>query len=131
MTRPALIIGAGGQDGSLLAERLVAAGLPVVGIVRPGAAPIATAPCELRAIDVTDPPAVAALIAELRPSRVFYLAAVHHSAEGGPDDRYALWPAMLQGQFRRLGPYRARRAPARARLPADPGRIEPDVCGSR
>jgi GDPmannose 4,6-dehydratase len=95
MTRPALIIGALGQDGGLLAARLSATGLPVIGIARRAAADAAS-PCELCAIDVTDPDALAALIAARQPSRIFYLAAVHHSTEHRPDDRQALWPAMTQ-----------------------------------
>jgi GDPmannose 4,6-dehydratase len=46
-------------------------------------------------LDVGDADAIAAAIAQHRPARLFYLAAVHHSAEGAHDPA-ALWPAMLR-----------------------------------
>ncbi len=93
LTRPSLIVGARGQDGSLLAERLLRDGEPVVGIVRPGTATV-SAGFPLHALDVTDAAALEALVAQVQPKRLFYLAAVHHSADGGPGDRHALWSAM-------------------------------------
>jgi GDPmannose 4,6-dehydratase len=100
MPGPVLIVGALGQDGRLLAERLRAAGEPVIGVARPGAAPAAPPPFPLIALDVGDDDAVAAAIATHRPRRLFYLAAVHHSAEGPPADPQVLWPAMLHTNCR-------------------------------
>lgn len=94
------IVGALGQDGRLLAEHLRAAGAPVVGIARPGATPAEPAPVPLLALDVDDAAAVETAVAEHRPRRVFYLAAVHHSAEGPPVDPSVLWPAMVRTNCR-------------------------------
>ena len=96
MTSPVLIVGALGQDGRLLAERLRRDGASVVGLVRPGTSADGASDVPLRAIDLADAAAVEALVGELRPARVFYLAAVHHSAEGAPADPTALWAPMLQ-----------------------------------
>lgn len=99
MTRPAMIVGALGQDGRLLAARLRAVGTPVIGVARPGTA-LAAPEIPLIALDIGDADAVAAAIAAHRPARLFYLAAVHHSAEGPPTDPAALWPAMLRTNCR-------------------------------
>ena len=100
MSRPVLIVGALGQDGRLLADRLRAADAPVIGIARPGTASPDAPPFPLIALDVGDDDAVAAAIAAHRPSRVFYLAAVHHSAEGPPTEPTILWPAMVRTNCR-------------------------------
>lgn len=77
----ALITGIAGQDGSYLAELLVAKGYEVHGTVRPGADP---GHQRLRAIDSTiscdqtqldDPDAVDELISRVAPDEVFNLAA--------------------------------------------------------
>ncbi|HUA55027.1 MAG TPA: GDP-mannose 4,6-dehydratase [Candidatus Sulfotelmatobacter sp.] len=100
MTRPALIIGALGQDGRLLADRLLRDGVPVVGLARPGTSARlgadAAAPHPVRELDLGDAAALEALVGELHPERVFYLAAVHHSTESAPADPLALWTPMLQ-----------------------------------
>lgn len=67
-----IVTGADGQDGTLLTRLLVERGETVLGIGRGGP------------IDITDPHAVARLVAELRPSRVYLLAAVQHSAQDPP-----------------------------------------------
>jgi GDPmannose 4,6-dehydratase len=95
-TRPTLIVGALGQDGRLLADRLRAAGEPVIGVARPGAAPPDAPAHPLLTLDMTDADAIDTAIAQHRPRRLFYLAAVHHSAEGPPGDPSALWSAMLR-----------------------------------
>jgi GDPmannose 4,6-dehydratase len=96
MSGPAMIVGALGQDGRLLADRLLAAAVDVVGVVRPGSAIGAKAPYRLVDLDLADTDAVSALIERERPGQIFYLAAVHHSAEAMPADRLALWPAMAR-----------------------------------
>src|SRR4051812_25406586 len=100
MSRPVLIVGALGQDGRLLADRLGAANEPVIGVVRPGSGPSKPPPFPVIELDVGDDDAVAAAIAAHRPSRLFYLAAVHHSAEGPPADPQVLWPAMVRTNCR-------------------------------
>lgn len=76
----ALITGVGGQDGSYLAERLVAAGHEVVGLVRPGAG----APDNLAAVaeavryvtgDLADPNSLRRAVDEVRPDVLYHLAA--------------------------------------------------------
>jgi GDPmannose 4,6-dehydratase len=64
----ALVIGAGGQDGRILAEKLTWEGHRVVGIRR-------------GAVELTDAAAVRAMIGSARPDRIYYLAAYHHSSE--------------------------------------------------
>jgi GDPmannose 4,6-dehydratase len=96
MSRTALIFGALGQDGRLLAKRLSAAATTVVGVVRPGSVADTVAPHRLIELDVADTDAVGALVEQQRPDQIFYLAAVHHSAEAAPTDRLALWPAMAR-----------------------------------
>ncbi len=74
--RRALITGITGQDGSYLAEQLLADGVEVVGVVRP---PIERA--EVRpgvpvvAADLHDEAKLAAAIADARPDWIFHLAA--------------------------------------------------------
>lgn len=84
--RTALITGALGQDGSLLAELLLARGVNVVGVVRASSARPAVGPLagvHWDSTDLTDPDAVRALLAEHRPSELYYLAAAHHSSQRG------------------------------------------------
>jgi GDPmannose 4,6-dehydratase len=64
----AVIVGSGGQDGKLLLEYLKGEGATVVGLTR-------------GSIDVRDARDVAALLDQFRPTEVYYLAAVHRSAE--------------------------------------------------
>ncbi len=77
-SRTALITGIDGQDGSYLAEFLAARDYEVHGLARPGSTP----PDELWArsvvrheIDLLDPHATGALVAELRPGELYHLAA--------------------------------------------------------
>lgn len=79
--RRAFITGIGGQDGSYLAEQLLAAGCEVHGLVRTHAS-IAAGPAyvpeavRLHVGDVTDHAATRALLAEIAPSEVYHLAAM-------------------------------------------------------
>ncbi|PWC40136.1 GDP-mannose 4,6-dehydratase [Azospirillum sp. TSO22-1] len=89
-----LITGALGQDGWLLARRLVEEGHEVVGLVRPGSAGGRPAPCRLAEIDLGDAAAIDRIVRELRPARVFHIAAAHHSAEVPLAADPELWRAM-------------------------------------
>ena len=72
--RRALITGIAGQDGSYLAERLLAEGLEVHGTVRSsGAARLAGV--TLHSADVTTPGALAAIVAAIVPEEIHHLAA--------------------------------------------------------
>ena len=84
--RTVLITGALGQDGSLLAELLVARGFEVVGVARPSSKlPIdgALAAVRWETTDLTNAAAVRALLAEHRPCQLYHLAAAHHSSQQG------------------------------------------------
>jgi GDPmannose 4,6-dehydratase len=75
----ALVIGSDGQDGRILTDRLRTDGCETVGIGR-GA-------------EVLDPQRVLQRVSELQPDEIYYLAAVHHSAQDraslGGRDLYA------------------------------------------
>jgi len=71
----ALIIGVTGQDGSYLAEHLVAQGQRVVGTSRVAARNAEHAGIERRVLEPSDPTLVSALVREIAPDRVFHLAA--------------------------------------------------------
>jgi len=77
----AIIVGSGGQDGTLAAARLAAEGWSVTGIARDGDG----------AIDLGDFGAVSALVEEVKPDEIYYLAAHHASSErAGGDDEWSL-----------------------------------------
>ncbi|HEX8085988.1 MAG TPA: GDP-mannose 4,6-dehydratase [Solirubrobacteraceae bacterium] len=70
---PSLITGVTGQDGSILAELLLAEGREVVGVVRPGSPPHPSVPTV--EADLLDAPALRAAIVDAAPAEVFHLAA--------------------------------------------------------
>jgi len=70
----ALITGVGGQDGSYLAERLLAEGVEVHALALPDDAPVAGVRAHLG--DVADIEGTRALLLELAPEEVYNLAAV-------------------------------------------------------
>ncbi|WP_341805286.1 GDP-mannose 4,6-dehydratase [Nocardioides ochotonae] len=72
----ALITGVGGQDGSYLAERLVAEGLEVHALVHPDE-PLPERPgVTLHACDVADTARTRALVRDLAPDELYNLAAI-------------------------------------------------------
>lgn len=83
----ALITGAAGQDGSWLAEHLVARGFEVHGVIRAGEAidnlAAVAGRITLHTTALADAGAVAALLGELQPARCFHLAA-QSTAHGAP-----------------------------------------------
>lgn len=77
MTARAFITGVGGQDGSYLAERLLADGVEVHGLVRTPSRPaFMPEAVRLHMGDVTDHAATARLLREVAPSEVYNLAAI-------------------------------------------------------
>lgn len=96
--RSVLVTGTAGQDGSFLAERLAAEGYRVVGLVRPGGSSRPGA-WDARSIDLGDAAAVFALMEELRPERVFHVAAVHHASDVPLTADPVLWRAMTTVNF--------------------------------
>jgi len=82
--RTALITGVLGQDGSLLAELLLARGYRVVGAVRAGSVLPAEGPLiEVAFVtaDLADPAAVRPLLEKWQPDELYHLAAFHHSSQ--------------------------------------------------
>ena len=77
--KTALVIGAGGQDGTLLARWLQQRGDEVV-CVDQGRTWSTTAGV-WEATDILQPSQVLSLIAKTKPAECYYLAAFHHSAE--------------------------------------------------
>lgn len=77
--RSALIIGAGGQDGRLLARLLLDREYTVRGWIRRETA--AVAPCECTLVDILNPAAVEAALRKSPPDEIYYLAAFHHATE--------------------------------------------------
>ncbi|MDR1789401.1 MAG: GDP-mannose 4,6-dehydratase, partial [Opitutaceae bacterium] len=77
--KTSLIIGAGGQDGTLLSQLLARRGDRVVCVGRnktwqPGAE-------DRDAVDILRPEPVLALLQKTQPDECYYLPAYHHSAE--------------------------------------------------
>ncbi len=71
-----LVTGVGGQDGTYLARLLRARGEPVVGTGQPGSTrSVYLAGIDLRDWDIRDTTGFAALLQEIRPARIFHLAA--------------------------------------------------------
>lgn len=76
-----LIIGGSGQDGIIVAAKLLAEGHHVTAVSR--------RPCPLKAVeqrilDVTAHAAIEQLVADLEPEEIYYLAAHHRSSQDGP-----------------------------------------------
>ena len=80
----ALVVGSQGQDGRILSDRLRAEGCETVGLDR--------------GTDLLDRDAVLGLVSEFRPDEIYYLAAVHHSAE----DRQSLGGRDLYAESHRV-----------------------------
>ena len=77
--RSALIIGAGGQDGRLLARFLQDRDYAVRGWTR--AQPAVAIPCECALVDILDSVLVEAELRKSPPDEIYYLAAFHHATE--------------------------------------------------
>ena len=77
--RSALIIGASGQDGRLLARLLLDREYAVRGWARrETATPL---PCEYALVDILNPAAVETALRKSPPDEIYYLAAFHHATE--------------------------------------------------
>lgn len=74
-----LVVGCAGQDGRYLVERLTKAGHAAYGIDRCGL--VAPDGKRLQDCNIESASDMAAIIGEVAPERVFYLAAYHHSSE--------------------------------------------------
>jgi len=107
-----LILGVNGQDGSLLAARLVAAGHEVLGVGRAERPTelVAALPCSYRRLDLQDTQALALLTQDFQPQRIFYLAGVHGAAGFAYEPVFAQTLAVNVGAVHPLLEY-ARRDP--------------------
>jgi GDPmannose 4,6-dehydratase len=74
----ALVTGVTGQDGSYLAERLLAEGVTVHGAVRPGDTTGSAPPAgvHVHPVDLTDRAGLRALVRDVAPDEVYHLAGV-------------------------------------------------------
>ena len=96
----AIIIGAGGQDGTLLAQRLRSQGLKLILISRDS---LIDEDQTVTTFSIFDKESVVSLIKQKNPTFIYYLAAHHHSAEKyrvgeTADDQYELsWSTHVYG----------------------------------
>lgn len=74
-----IIVGADGQDGRILHERLVEDGCTILDIARESVR--STEDSAPARTDITDREQVAALIGDWHPDQIYYLAAHHHSSQ--------------------------------------------------
>jgi GDPmannose 4,6-dehydratase len=79
--RSALIVGSTGQDGYYLGQSLGNDGVDIVGVNRAGV----TRGGPPEPFSILDAAAVGKLVAECRPSQIYYLAAHHRSAQDAPE----------------------------------------------
>jgi GDPmannose 4,6-dehydratase len=81
-----LIVGAAGQDGTLLSALLRARGDEVIGLARAGCK--SSQRGELPPVDIVEREQVARLLREQQPDEIYYLAGAQHSAESVERDPY-------------------------------------------
>ena len=80
-----LITGAGGQDGRILARKLLAGGQKVTGLCKPGHQSVLFRYCpgiDIIAVDLTNEQSLSEILNEVRPDEIYNLAgfsSVHHS----------------------------------------------------
>ena len=95
--KPALIIGVTGQDGTLLADLLKSRGIDYAGINTQGL--VDPEGRVIQSGSLTDPHFIRHVIQSSPPSRVFYLAAHHHSSQDADLSNDAdLWKLSLDVQ---------------------------------
>jgi len=93
----AFIVGATGQDGTLLSQLLTQRSIPHVGVSRKGIREPSGK--MLDPINLGDAKAVEGLVEAYSPSHVFYLAAHHHSSQDNLDAEQAdLWKVSFDVQ---------------------------------
>lgn len=90
MSRTALIVGSGGQDGSLLTQNLTRHGYCVVGVRRDSVVSTALN-TEFPAVDIRDSGAVETLVRRTMPDKIYFLAAHHHAAQEKTEDDATLF----------------------------------------
>jgi GDPmannose 4,6-dehydratase len=83
----AIVIGSAGQDGTLLSGHLRQAGYAVIEVSRAGAR---LTDGRMEPLDLSNPTRVSALVSEVRPAEIYYLAAYHHSSDQDTGDQVRL-----------------------------------------
>lgn len=81
-----VVVGSGGQDGTLLSQLLERRGWEVLCITR-------------RNLDISDPGAVSALVRVHKPATIYFLAAHHHSSENLPSGEGNLFRESMRVHF--------------------------------
>lgn len=92
----AIIIGANGQDGTLLYRMLEEKNYELVGIGRNGTFSNVGAWNDCGHVDIGNFSQVSALVRRVRPDEVYHLAAIHHSSE----DKVAEQVCLLEQSYR-------------------------------
>jgi GDPmannose 4,6-dehydratase len=85
MTLRAIIVGSGGQDGSLLYDLLLQKGYDVTGLTRTGVVS-STGAWNGAAVDISNFRAVSDLVLSTQPDEIYFLAAHHHSSQDNQGD---------------------------------------------
>lgn len=93
--RRALIVGSAGQDGTLLRIHLQSLGYSVLGISREGISGDAGSWTNT-GVDITNKSMVVALLGDIRPDEIYFLAAYHHSSEENPLDEVDLFRKSVE-----------------------------------
>jgi GDPmannose 4,6-dehydratase len=86
MTKKALIVGSGGQDGTLLSQLLTRRSYEVTGLKR-------------NDLDILSPKNVIEFVDVLKPAEIYYLAAFHHSSENLPPSSGDLFRQSMDVHF--------------------------------
>lgn len=92
-TKTAVVVGSAGQDGYYLTRLLSGKGYDIIGLSRSGLSN--SRGRRERPVDIEDGQAVAALIRDVRPAEVYYLAAHHRSSEDDVEDIYGCFLRSL------------------------------------
>ncbi|HEY0714172.1 MAG TPA: GDP-mannose 4,6-dehydratase [Polyangia bacterium] len=98
MGQTAVIVGAAGQDGRLVAELLSSKGYRVLGLAR-GAVSGDLGDVAGSSVDITNFEAVAAVVGRVAPDEIYHLAAVHHSAQESPSQDLAAFRSAYEVNF--------------------------------
>src|SRR5260370_1487631 len=91
--RTAIVVGAGGQDGTYLCRLLKGEGTAVVSVTR---SHLHFGPDVLPPIAIADPSAVNQLVSRFRPDEIYYLPAYHHSTQQDVEELPALFDKSFE-----------------------------------
>jgi GDPmannose 4,6-dehydratase len=97
--RMAVVVGAGGQDGTLLSAHLRRRGYGVVPVTRQG---VLRADGAIEPLDLLDKAAVESFVVKVAPNEIYYLAAHHHSSDEDTGDLSQLLQLSYQTHCERF-----------------------------